>query len=108
LAALFAFRSLWCTRAPLGVAFYHQDQWRSNFISYFLDLDLGVDPTTRVLFKIASTWEGIVAAKRLEAEGFHCNMTLLFNFAQAVAIAEAGVTLISPFVGRILGTLRIP
>eukprot|EP01122_Echinamoeba_exundans_P017178 TRINITY_DN896_c0_g1_i1.p1 TRINITY_DN896_c0_g1~~TRINITY_DN896_c0_g1_i1.p1 ORF type:complete len:313 (-),score=118.50 TRINITY_DN896_c0_g1_i1:76-1014(-) len=64
--------------------------------------DIGVDPTTRVLFKIASTWEGILAAKRLEAEGFHCNMTLLFNFAQAVAIAEAGVTLISPFVGRIL------
>jgi transaldolase len=55
----------------------------------------------RVLIKIASTWEGIRAAERLEREGIHCNMTLLFSFAQAVACAEAGVTLISPFVGRI-------
>jgi transaldolase len=55
----------------------------------------------RVLIKIASTWEGIRAAERLEGEGIHCNLTLLFSFAQAVACAEAGVTLISPFVGRI-------
>lgn len=55
----------------------------------------------RVLIKLASTWEGIKAAEQLEKEGIHCNMTLLFNFAQAVACAESGVTLISPFVGRI-------
>ena len=55
----------------------------------------------RVLIKIASTWEGIQAAEQLEREGVHCNLTLLFSFAQAVACAEAGVTLISPFVGRI-------
>jgi len=56
----------------------------------------------RVLIKLASTWEGIQAGKILEAEGIHVNMTLLFNMAQAVACAEAGATLISPFVGRIL------
>ncbi len=56
---------------------------------------------SRVLIKLASTWEGIRAAEKLEREGIHCNMTLLFSFAQAVACAEAGVTLISPFVGRI-------
>lgn len=56
----------------------------------------------RVLIKIASTWEGIKAAEQLEKEGIHCNLTLLFSFAQAVACAEAGVKLISPFVGRIL------
>ncbi|MCS5705542.1 MAG: transaldolase [Cyanobacteriota bacterium] len=56
----------------------------------------------RVLIKIASTWEGIKAAEVLEKEGIHCNLTLLFGFSQAVAAAEAGVTLISPFVGRIL------
>jgi len=55
----------------------------------------------RILIKLSSTWEGIEAAKVLEKEGIHCNMTLLFAFAQAVACAEAGVTLISPFVGRI-------
>lgn len=55
----------------------------------------------RILIKIASTWEGIRAAEQLEKEGIHCNLTLLFSFAQAVACAEAGVTLISPFVGRI-------
>jgi transaldolase len=55
----------------------------------------------RVLIKVASTWEGIRAAERLEREGIHCNLTLLFSFAQAVACAEAKVTLISPFVGRI-------
>lgn len=56
----------------------------------------------RVLIKLASTWEGIRAAETLEKEGVHCNLTLLFCMAQAVACAEAGVTLISPFVGRIL------
>ncbi len=55
----------------------------------------------RVLIKIASTWEGIKAAEVLEKEGIHCNLTLLFSFAQAVACAEAKVQLISPFVGRI-------
>ncbi|HJV68310.1 transaldolase [Ideonella sp.] len=55
----------------------------------------------RVLIKVASTWEGIQAAKALEHEGIHCNLTLLFSFCQAVACGEAGVTLISPFVGRI-------
>lgn len=56
----------------------------------------------RILIKIASTWEGIRAASVLESEGIHCNMTLLFGFEQAVACAQAGVTLVSPFVGRIL------
>ncbi|MGD0294240.1 MAG: transaldolase [Terracidiphilus sp.] len=56
----------------------------------------------RVLIKIASTWEGIQAAEVLEREGIHCNLTLLFGLHQAIACAEAGVTLISPFVGRIL------
>ncbi|MSO35537.1 MAG: transaldolase [Acidobacteria bacterium] len=55
----------------------------------------------RILIKVGSTWEGIRAAADLEREGIHCNLTLLFSFAQAVACAEAGVTLISPFVGRI-------
>ena len=57
----------------------------------------------RILIKLSSTWEGIEAAKVLEAEhGIHCNLTLLFSMAQAIACAEAKVTLISPFVGRIL------
>lgn len=56
----------------------------------------------RILIKVASTWEGIQAAKQLEKEGIHCNLTLLFSMAQAIACAEAGVQLISPFVGRIL------
>ena len=56
----------------------------------------------RVLVKIASTWEGIRAAEVLEREGIHCNLTLLFGLHQAIAAAEAGVTLVSPFVGRIL------
>jgi transaldolase len=58
-------------------------------------------PRSRVLIKVASTWEGIRAGERLEREGIHCNLTLLFSFAQAAACADAGVTLISPFVGRI-------
>ncbi len=59
-------------------------------------------PKERILIKIAATWEGICAAKQLTKEGIHCNLTLLFSFAQAVACAEAGIQLISPFVGRIL------
>ncbi|WP_404308124.1 transaldolase [Neorhodopirellula lusitana] len=62
--------------------------------------EAGVD-SDRILIKIASTWEGIRAAEQLEKEGIHCNLTLLFGFGQAVACAEANVTLISPFVGRI-------
>lgn len=61
----------------------------------------GVDPA-RILIKVASTWEGIQAAEQLERQGIHCNLTLMFSLTQAVACAEAGVTLISPFVGRIL------
>lgn len=63
--------------------------------------DMGI-PKERILIKIASTWEGIMAAHVLEAEGIHCNMTLLFSLTQAAACAEVGATLISPFVGRIL------
>lgn len=59
-------------------------------------------PRERVLIKLASTWEGILAAEQLQKERINCNMTLLFSFAQAVACADAGVQLISPFVGRIL------
>jgi transaldolase len=62
--------------------------------------DAGVE-RERILIKLGSTWEGIKAAEQLEKEGIHCNLTLLFSFAQAVACAEAKVTLISPFVGRI-------
>lgn len=61
----------------------------------------GVD-TSRILIKIAATWEGIKAAEKLERQGIKCNLTLLFGFNQAVACADAGVYLISPFVGRIL------
>ncbi|MDM0011356.1 transaldolase [Variovorax sp. J22P168] len=60
-----------------------------------------VDVGQRVLIKIASTWEGIEAARQLEQKGIHCNLTLLFSFAQAVACGAAKVKLISPFVGRI-------
>lgn len=59
-------------------------------------------PRERILIKLASTWEGIVAAKQLESEGIHCNMTLMFSIAQAIACGEVNATLISPFVGRIL------
>jgi len=61
----------------------------------------GIDPQ-RILIKVASTWEGIQAARQLETEGIHCNLTLLFSLSQAIACAEAKVTLISPFVGRIM------
>jgi transaldolase len=69
-----------------------------TFIALYEKAGIGRD---RILIKLGSTWEGIRAAGRLEKEGIHCNLTLLFSFAQAVACAEAGVTLISPFVGRI-------
>jgi transaldolase len=66
----------------------------------------GID-RKRVLIKIAATWEGIRAAQVLEREGIHCNLTLLFSFAQAVACADAGITLISPFVGRIYDWAKV-
>ena len=69
-----------------------------RFIELYEKKNVGKE---RILIKLASTWEGIRAAERLEREGIHCNMTLLFSFAQAAACADAGVTLISPFVGRI-------
>jgi transaldolase len=61
--------------------------------------EVGVDKS-RILVKIAATWEGIKAAEVLEKEGITCNLTLIFSMAQAIACAEAGCTLISPFVGR--------
>ena len=70
-----------------------------RLIKLYHDRGIGRD---RILIKIASTWEGIRAAEQLEAEGIHCNLTLLFSFAQAAACADAGVFLISPFVGRIM------
>lgn len=79
------------TEATLAKARYLISQYKAAGIS-----------EERVLIKIASTWEGIRAAEILEKEGIHCNLTLLFGLHQAIACAEAGVTLISPFVGRIL------
>ncbi|CEM23715.1 unnamed protein product [Vitrella brassicaformis CCMP3155] len=70
-----------------------------NFIKLYKEEGIEKE---RILIKMASTWEGIKACEKLEAEGIHCNMTLLFGFGQAVACAEAKATLISPFVGRIL------
>ncbi len=69
-----------------------------RLISLYQAAGIGRD---RVLIKVAATWEGIQAARVLEAEGIHCNLTLLFAFCQAVACGDAGVRLISPFVGRI-------
>ena len=69
-----------------------------NFIKLYEAAGIGRE---RVLIKIASTWEGIAAARELEADGIHCNLTLLFSFCQAVACGDGGITLISPFVGRI-------
>jgi transaldolase len=69
-----------------------------RLIALYAAAGIGCD---RVLIKVAATWEGIQAAKILEAEGIHCNLTLLFAFCQAVACGDAGVRLISPFVGRI-------
>ena len=70
-----------------------------QLIDLYAQNDISAD---RILIKIASTWEGVRAAEVLEKEGINCNLTLLFGFAQAVAAADAGVFLISPFVGRIL------
>ena len=70
-----------------------------KLIKHYDDFGISKD---RILIKIASTWEGIKAAEILEKEGIKCNLTLLFNFCQAVACANAKITLISPFVGRIL------
>ncbi|MCG8707563.1 transaldolase [Brenneria sp. 4F2] len=70
-----------------------------RLIALYNDAGIGND---RILIKLASTWQGICAAEQLEKEGINCNLTLLFSFAQARACAEAGVFLISPFVGRIL------
>lgn len=70
-----------------------------KIIGLYEEAGIGRD---RILIKIASTWEGIRAAEQLEKEGINCNLTLLFGFSQAVACADAGVFLISPFVGRIL------
>ncbi|MCP4596288.1 transaldolase [Neptuniibacter sp.] len=70
-----------------------------KLISLYEEAGIGKE---RILIKIASTWEGIQAARQLEQEGINCNLTLLFSFAQAAACADAGVYLISPFVGRIL------
>ena len=69
-----------------------------RFIELYAKAGIGRE---RVLIKLAATWEGIRAAAALERDGIHCNLTLLFSFAQAIACADAGVTLISPFVGRI-------
>lgn len=69
-----------------------------QIIGLYADKGISAD---KVLIKIASTWEGIAAARQLEKDGIQCNLTLLFGFAQARACADAGVTLISPFVGRI-------
>lgn len=75
-----------------------------RLIGYMKERGVGKE---RILIKISSTWEGIKAAEVLEKDGIHCNLTLLFSFAQAVACAEAGVTLISPFVGRIFDWYKI-
>ena len=79
------------TQATVEKAYFLIDQYEAAGIS-----------RERILIKIASTWEGIRAAEILEKAGIHCNLTLLFGLHQAIACAEAGVTLISPFVGRIL------
>ena len=70
-----------------------------DIIGMYAEEGIGKD---HVLIKIASTWEGIRAAEVLEKDGIHCNLTLLFGLHQAIAVADAGATLMSPFVGRIL------
>jgi transaldolase len=70
-----------------------------KFVQMYADQGIGRD---RILIKVASTWEGVEAARQLQAEGIDCNLTLIFNPTQAIACAEAGAFLISPFVGRIL------
>lgn len=70
-----------------------------KLINLYKDQGIGKD---RVLIKLASTWEGVEACRQLESEGIHTNMTLIFNYEQCIAAAQAGATLVSPFVGRIL------
>jgi len=89
------------TEADAGLAFDTEGTIRKADRLLELYTQAGVD-TSRILIKIAATWEGIQAARQLEKDGIKCNLTLLFGFQQAVACAEAGVFLISPFVGRIL------
>ena len=89
------------TEADACLSFDTEGTLRKAYRLLELYSEAGVD-TSRILVKIAATWEGIQAARRLEREGIKCNLTLLFGFNQAVACAEAGVFLISPFVGRIL------
>ncbi|KAG5440091.1 hypothetical protein PCK2_000603, partial [Pneumocystis canis] len=109
---------LWAGKRPKGITYAEFKAWkRANSLNFKLYENgiIGFRRTwlegnwrwinclERILIKIASTWEGIQAAKILESEyNIHCNMTLLFSFCQAVACLEAGVTLISPFIGRIL------
>eukprot|EP00124_Ichthyophonus_hoferi_P002323 Ihof_evm4s153 gene=Ihof_evmTU4s153 len=81
-----------CFDAEASIAKAHR------YIKFYEEAGINKD---RVLIKLPATWEGIMACKVLEAEGIHCNMTLIFSFAQAVACAQVGATLISPFVGRI-------
>ncbi|WP_324732655.1 transaldolase [Pseudomonas paeninsulae] len=89
------------TEVPAALSFdTHATLARARAL-YAQYLELGV-AGERVLIKIAATWEGIQAARQLEREGIRCNLTLIFNLAQARACAEAGVYLVSPFVGRIL------
>jgi transaldolase len=89
------------TEVDARLSFNTQETIKKAFHLIQLYEKLGVD-RSRILIKIASTWQGIAAAKQLQKEGINCNLTLLFNFEQAQACADAGVFLISPFVGRIL------
>ena len=89
------------TEVPARLSYDTEETFNYAMTLKKLYEESGVDPSKNVLFKIASTWEGIQAAQRLEKIGIHCNLTLLFSVEQAIAAAEAGVTLISPFVGRI-------
>lgn len=93
------------TEADACLSFDTEGTLRKAYRLLELYSQAGVD-TSRILVKIAATWEGIQAARRLERDGVKCNLTLLFGFNQAVACAEAGAFLISPFVGRILDWYR--
>lgn len=90
-----------CTELDARFSFDTEATLRHAHALAELYQDAGIDPGQRVLFKIASTWEGIRAAESLERQGLRCNLTLLFSFAQAVACADAGVSMIAPYVGRI-------
>jgi len=84
--------------ARLSFDIDHSIRKAQQYIELYEELGIKKE---RVLVKLASTWEGVMAARKLEASGIHCNMTLMFHLAQAIACAEAKATLISPFVGRI-------